>query len=828
MDDPWGSPWASAPTDSVHENGSHPPPSPPKSLLSPPPRAFFSSNTSQPVHAHSPWADNSFGDWTGSAHVDDAAPTSAWNSWTADSSLTPRAESPAKQSPIAWPSSAATSPGLKPTLIRSRSSSVFPQHSPDPWAAESPWNDRSDALSNAPGQTVVDNIQHDLSAPTQVVIHVQQPNTNPPGNENDEQVIDADDQDGLKYTGPAAVCESPVLVSNLTVEVEGHETPSRPSSTFSVESNHALDRQDSPITSIDEESNVRPRSATRKVSNKISELVGLYDGLAKAATKEPQLSERSAPGGGSRDRSASLSISANPDVENGTEHCQDPPQQNLAEVDKTRTSISSNRSSTPKVVAHDIAKRSSLDHGCKGPALVPNAASVPVQQLIDKFGAIKFEPDVTLLETAFAHDLDLNQQESEFGDTLVSDRIVEDSFQTLEERRAWYRISRFGSSRKHNSGDEENYHAVNWQTSQLHVDVIKIVRRWMEEDSFSGKPTLGGSKRTSVFNWDSSAAPVGLDKIFARRSLAARPKTHSIAPLGHTPTSSVGSLGSFLEERRSFQEIDTLSSSSGPPTALASPVASFGWSSEPRLVSTLAISSSNSNGTETKAASQNVPPALPLSPISSPLSTIPAGQTITFGQHDDDDDEWGEMVFSPTEENFTLTEDSLDQPKAISQTLASPIMTEARPVVEEIHPVFEAQNAVVTAQPSTSNHNEHHKKNSAPSGIPVPQSLYLAPSVASSSLSVDPWASADISFFDTPATNSKSATASSNTVDAPLRKPATTHCEPRDKHSSSTNYIAPSQVGVTLGPIESSDNVTATETVRRILQNLPDLTYMLR
>src|SRR6478609_5242817 len=72
-----------------------------------------------------------------------------------------------------------------------------------------------------------------------------------------------------------------------------------------------------------------------------------------------------------------------------------------------------------------------------------------------------------------------------------SDVIIDDSFTSISERKAWYLMSRPGSMRKHNLGDDENYVRVGWGNSQVREQAIRIVRRWMEEDSITGRVVLG-------------------------------------------------------------------------------------------------------------------------------------------------------------------------------------------------------------------------------------------------------------------------------------------------------------------------------------------------
>ncbi|KAF7523636.1 hypothetical protein G7054_g11700 [Neopestalotiopsis clavispora] len=618
MDDPWGSPWASAPSDAASKNDHPPSPSlPPKSLLSLPPKAFFGGSLNSP--GQSPWADHGFGDWASPGPVDDSASNLQWGSW-GESGLTPKAESPGKQSPIAWPSSTATSPGLRP--MRSRSSTFFRQSSPDPWANDTPWRDGDERRpSRAVSIISATDVQKDtVPVDTQVVIHVEEPRAG--------IAEETDLRDQLHARDGRREGATPASNGSLAAEPEGHESPSRPSSTFSAESSHGQEQQDSPITSVDEEVNFRPRKLRRKPSSKVSDLVGLYDGLARAA------SDGSESRPASRKKALGLSQEANDETVDagGGDACGGDVvlEQEPSVLEDSRISMSSGGSSTPRIQPQNRLSQSSHAQSDGGHDPVADAHALALRELTEKYGTITFNPDVKMLDKAFDSKLDPGNGEYVAPDGLT-DRIITDSFETVDERKAWYRVSRFGSMRKHDSGDEENYHRITWQTSRLHDDAIKIVRRWMEEDSISGKPILGGGKRTSAFNWDSASAPVALDKVFARRSLGGRPKAAgSSVPMGHTPTSSIGSLNSVTEEPRFLPGPggSLAPSSIGTPSASVSPITNFGWTPQ---------QSQSINGHH--------------------------GEVLKKSNDDDDDeddeeeDDWGEMVFSPTQAAFTSVED---------------------------------------------------------------------------------------------------------------------------------------------------------------------------
>lgn len=808
MDDPWGSPWASAPADTPSKNDHSPSPSPPKSLLSLPPKAFFGGSPNLP--AHSPWADHGFGDWASPGPADDN--NVQWASW-AEPGLAPRgAESPGKQSPIAWPSSTATSPGLKP--MRSRSSTYFRQSSPDPWANEAPWRDRDEAPPPNGNATPSTALDHNATTPVDadVVIQVEAPR--PSAAKASDSRGDAQSQ-VPREGGTALACSS-----TLAAEAEGRESPSRPSSTFSVESPPGLERQDSPITSIDEELSFVPRNLTRKASSKVSDLVGLYDGLARAASDGSQ----SRPV--SRKTALDSSQIADQDGTAGLCELESDLGQDLSDSKDPRTSMSSDRSSTPKVQNPNRLSHGSHESSNENHDPIDDAHVLALQQLTEKFGVIKFEPDVKWLDKAFQSKLQPDYEECSNPERLP-DHIITDTFGTVDERKAWYRVSRFGSMRKHDSGDDENYHRVTWQTSQLHDDAIKIVRRWMEEDSISGKPILGGGKRTSAFNWDSAAAPVALDKVFARRSLGARPRGSSTAPMGHTPASSIGSLNSVMEEPRlmPLPGGSLAPSSAGTPPTSASPIASFGWGTRPPVASIMTARSS------LRSLDIERPVQKPVSPISPvpPSPALPQSQSIsasaaTPGDDDDNDDDWGEMVFSPTQETFTALEnDPMSQSTLdVSSRLSISGSVAGRPMREDqvdIQP-RKAVEAVAEAEASASALQVHCRGRSV--------QLVASPDE-------DPWASnAGALEAPTGVTQSPATAPSSHRFSA---EPSSSISLPRDRatgpFSSATSRVSSSiaECSTTMvdrSPAESSLDDSDALITQQILQGLPDLTYMLR
>lgn len=824
MDDPWGSPWANNDTTTQKSESLSLPPS---SFLSPPPKAFFggSPNLSS---SQSPWNDDAsggFGDWaaTEQAEITSPLPT-AWNSW-ADMGLgiqapqpTPKADASGKRSPTAaWPS---TSPGLKPVL-RSRTSSVFRQPLPDPWATESPWNDNNDNLSPLNGvATPGSRIRDGTATPSEPAIQVVENERNreiPINGIHDDKKVQQHDANwgDTSSTKASSLDIHPGAIP--VIETGPHDSPSRTSSTFSIDSEHGPDRQDSPITSVDEGSIHSPHFSKRKASGKVSELVGMYDSLATAAKDTPPQPERQAAVKIDDNPETSLSQRAGIEAEGSPElkYFETAGSEDEDPWKASSPSIPSDRSLTPKAKLKTASipenDRETSNYETPKPKVTPAA----IQQLIEKFGTIKFDIDLSVLDPLFP---DVPYSGGDDGGE-VSDRVITDNFTTTEERKAWYRISRYGSSRKHNSGDEENYQRVIWHSSQTHDDVMKIVRRWMEEDSFSGRPTLGGSKRISVFNWDSATAPVELDKIFGRKSSVTPSTNSAIAP--PPPVNFFN--GAFGERKPSVTSVSSAGVTNGNT---ASPVASFGWSSsvvnspsvaQPKLASSPAskIIPLSSGGTRVK-----VPSAFSMNPP--PLTR--SKNEISKPMNDDDDDEWGEMISSPTTENPTILGEVL-----FDQDTAKPSTEPGAELFKE-PAAFEWQEPIPTPKVSTkleggsvaSMHSERLPTNvrSSTEGTEnVGSAMALAPKA-------DPWASADFSIFDTPSMAAEPVVSVLGAADVALVRVANAQ-KPPEASSESTLSAAPTKV--VLGPIQSSNEEQEQEEfVRKIVRNLPDLSYMLR
>ncbi|KUJ17588.1 uncharacterized protein LY89DRAFT_553332, partial [Mollisia scopiformis] len=245
-------------------------------------------------------------------------------------------------------------------------------------------------------------------------------------------------------------------VAPTAENLDGDHLSSRPSSSPSEHSLHDGMSQESPRTSFDEEPK-RPQMP-RKTSSKVQELVEHFDGLAKQEIPDTAASSTSSG-------QETIKAADEPGVED--------------EDDDDFGDFEEGQSDDEQDTADQR----------------PRTPEIQDQ---------KFYPDL--------------EADGPFEEVFVPDTVPHDSFSTIEERKTWYRVSRYGTMRKYNTGDD-NYVRINWPQSQIRKDTLEIVARWMEEDRISGRVVLGGaSKGSSIFGWnDKKAAPVPLAHAFAAK-----------------------------------------------------------------------------------------------------------------------------------------------------------------------------------------------------------------------------------------------------------------------------------------------------------------------
>ena len=836
MDNPWASPWTT--TDSPSRNELVPP-SPPRALLSPPPRALVGSLSTSP--AQSPWVeDDGFRDWLGPDSTPNKKHLSDLGVWGDAASLrqpspTPRHDGSgrASPSPLAWPSSTATSPGLKP-LPRSRTSSIFRGNSPDPWAAELSLKRRdtvsSFSLSIHEDTTFkLDNPPKGPAHPAQLDIEEEEDinglgikglnldNETAPVIAEDKPNVSRVQQPTSETTIAQATDEpEPTTATKPTPGDKIPDASPRPSSTFSRSVGQDLDRQDSPITSIDEDPKLNLQAPPRKTTGKVQELVGKYDDLTKASIAEPSLTERRETSQRTNGIGTSASIEETAEGDDDGADFGDfedvAQDEGRTNADANSNSAAPDRPSTPAAHLANDPPPTPGTNSTSHQSPFTKASAAAVAQLLEKFGPITFDVDPGTADKLFPA-ADTQQDETETR-ADIPDCVITNTFDTISERKAWYRISRYGSKRKHDSGHGEGYHTVTWPGSEVRGDTMKIVRRWMEEDSYTGRATLGGSKRTSVFNWDlDSAAPVDLNVVFGRKAAHSRKTSMQ---KGHSATQSVQSNGppsaSLSGPRVSTSSLHT---NEGPST----PIANFGWNSHSTKSPNLhpAVPIENQRQSIETPPIQPAPPAAlsarakavpsPIQlPPSLPVKTeeIPGGGDEDNDNDDDDDDDWGEMVSSP--------------------------VAEAQPSIEQVMSPLGPGPAP-----------QHPQSQQPAAGSPA------LPNIASPAAAGTPLSFADFSIFDAPMKSPPITQLQPSPMISPMLPPeprtpveatasaAVAAAAPVSSHTREAQVPVPASAPApvppksALQPIEEiATEQEQDEIVREIVRNLPDLSYMLR
>lgn len=397
----------------------------------------------------------------------------------------------------------------------------------------------------------------------------------------------------------------------------------------------------------------------------------------------------------------------------------------------------------------------------------------------------------------------------------VPDVIIDDTFASITERKAWYRMSRFGSIQMHNSGDE-NYTRTTWHGSTVRDQSIRIVRRWMEEDSIAGRVVLGRRTAASgkIFNWDSSAPQVEIKELLNRKSHARQefsvPKETDSAT--SSPSVAIPAFGWSSTSSPTF--------AIPPPLAHVSPITQH----VPAIKAPRAASPVLQKLSEPTARAGAT--ASPISPLGQPPITASyeareeeeeseetddedeKEDDDSEDDSEDDDDDWGEMVTSPTVEVSnavpSLTEIA-NTPTVTNSDIITPITSVVPPT--DLFGDF-ATPIPTETQPKQASHP-------------------------------DVWEFGDMSFFEgAPAATQLVAHIPTSTPTPP----------PAPKQTEFSMLSKPSSIMTPLSPISIPSPQTTSappappapkqdiqidtshddETVANILRDLPDLSYMLR
>ena len=399
---------------------------------------------------------------------------------------------------------------LKPSPLP-KHAELARQPSPDPWATEATLNDTNNVGDNTHSESREEDVMFNISVPVEDDSPAE--NVSRAGEELSKtggptpEMPDSDDGNledidvGSQKTEKTTTGSTEMSNTNSAGQEPDPES-SRPSSSPSDHSHHDEILQESPRTSLDEEPKRPP--IPRKASSKVQELVQYFDGRAKQeeepvveATRQPAMTRE--PG---RDNE--------PDEEEDEDDDFGDFEDGQSEIEEPIPEIQAQTSSSP-VVEHSnttLPRDSSQD-----------VTSSPIPAPKRDYGPVTFEVDTSLIGGLYLDAIATPSLDVPAEKIFISDTIPHDSFSSTEQRKTWYRVSRYGSMRKHNSGDDENYVRVNWPQSQVRADTLKIVARWIEEDRISGRVVLGGgSKGSSMFGWnDPKAKPVPLSMALASK-----------------------------------------------------------------------------------------------------------------------------------------------------------------------------------------------------------------------------------------------------------------------------------------------------------------------
>jgi hypothetical protein len=891
MDDPWGSPWADEIQHPViatkeKDNGEVRPKTPVKA-----------STLGLEVKTNSPWddGDDGFGEWAAVPTGEEVRENGlgfdgAGDAWETRDSGDNRGEAKGNFNGLAesWNDNTNLSdddiPQLGPSL-QEKSAELVRQPSPDPWATETTLDDRHHGEETAhSGQNrhdvedgadnLVGEIPH--GAVVDGAATHEEPLREPPEAIPDENGT-TDERDLAKPISfeQEIVPEPAEAVDETVNDHEAGHHSSRPSSSPSDQSHHDI-LPESPRTSLDEEPK-RPQ-APRKVSSKIQELVEHFDGLAK---QEEELV---------MDPSRSRSLSKTPLGE--TEEILEASEERRLEEEKAEAEdddedddfgdFEGGQSEVDASIEEEEGKRPVTPTPTQsqiGSSPAPKMASPQTQispprslYVQKDYGRVEFAIEASTLNKINSPSSGDTTADIPVEKVFIMDTLPYDSFASAEERKTWYRISRYGSMRKHNSGDDENYKGVNWAQSQIRDQTLKTVARWMEEDRISGRVVLGGgNKGSSIFGWNDANAPaVPLDSVFATKrgkkilptkaNVEAAPEVPREWPKGlvRDRSTSKGYSPTKARRRSSAKSSGTSESHKMSPQV---PVANFGWNASPTAKSQSPIPLSKEVPKATAAViklpspsrqPRSSDPRQTTSAIVMPAETMQAQKPVdanrpdslltskpaipvlplTLPTNSNEGDDWGEMMSSPVVAIPPVLPPSQGMRHKKSQSMsrdfspplqASPIDSPiALPQPRRGHRSTTSFDDTVVPEPRVSFDS---RSDSLPSNAFTTTSsssfsnpILQAPPAPTTSVNThsDPWASADFSFFESPAP-------------APAQKPTpavVVAAKPLVLKSVSFAKVPPAPSPLRHG--KSRQEIERDEIVTGIVRSLPDLSYMLR
>ncbi|KAF7927820.1 hypothetical protein BELL_0795g00010 [Botrytis elliptica] len=729
MDDPWGSPWADElnnddglgvrSIDNVTDGDQV---------------GKASEALRNNVNATWGTSDDGFGDWEedtgkkkGGLGLDGAA--EQWDTPNRGRELEVVKDDVGALSP-GWgntsPSPARAAPKLSPSLLE-EPVAIAREPSPDPWA-NAVHSDESATVEEKPNSgaiiTNLDTFQEVVEEATDEDFEVESPEAfeaivpqpgdsdetkfepvEIPFDETTDTAIGGINTDNEEAIGLGIDLEPKSDLCTEIIEEEHHESDdtvlpstqvpehesSRPSSSPSDISHHDELLPDSPRTSLDEEPK-RSRT-TRAVSPDVQEPAKEFDDPAKpenelvaeGAKSEEETDSSTEPD--NEHAAVTESDAAEDDEEmEQSSNVEDPNDDDFGDFGDFEEGFSDDGEEV-------LENHNSIEQPISSELATPPNESSEIRLSKRPTEPVDFSIDLNFVKTLFGEAKEDDNGAAE--KIFIPDTIIADTFASTEERKMWYRVSRYGTMRKYNTGDDENYVRISWAPSQVKQETQKIVARWMEEDRNNGHLSLDGtSKGGSLFGWnDPNAPPVPLATILGskRKSVKLEAKVaakesvevprESSKEVTQDQSGSKSRSPSKPRERSSTNSVDSGVDIKAPPPP---PVAQFGWASSPAMQTasgipppdtgsfmktfTLPMNPTFGNFGQLSPA---LPSPAPKSPIEPPPSfaqevkkprpiSMPAPSTnssngkpanLAFisndSDDDEDDDEWGEMVSSP-------------------------------------------------------------------------------------------------------------------------------------------------------------------------------------
>ena len=270
--------------------------------------------------------------------------------------------------------------------------------------------------------------------------------------------------------------------------------------------------------------------------------------------------------------------------------------------------------------------------------------------------ALAFVADLELLKKLF------RSQSEKKGSSTPPPQDLIDSTST---RKLWYRLSRPQTLRGFLSGDMEDAHVrVSWSNSHIRSDTVKIVSRWTAEDRIHGRTMLGLPASVS-FGWDEPRTGT-LGRHTASKSVSAAEVSSTQAHLPQLRPQSIsikatnteGPVASFAwstsPRSPTFPNVTTDASPRGSSTKTDNPwrhsIVSGLSSLQVSSASLDAVSSDHLQGPDRMHSMHSDPAPGSHATLETPQET--ATSTAEAPQDMDGDDDWGEMVHSPTLPNL--------------------------------------------------------------------------------------------------------------------------------------------------------------------------------